>query len=327
VPVIALALLGALAVLTGGGAAVVSAQEERLPLGGTAATTAPTVMLESPEAGARRVITLTLNAQATVLGGPFNDGWYWLDFRGTTGYAQRQTLTLVDDDYRPVPLETPTPTRTPTPKPTATPQNKLANLWIGQMKARGAVRSGPGTDKSLVKNWWAGRKLMLYETAPDKKGELWYRVSDPPEAPMWVHSSLVKKLEAVKYETARFKGKWVNVNLSEQVVTAYVDGVPVKVTLASTGKASTPTNLGVQKVSWRLTSKRMRGGTPGIDYYDLPNVPYPQFFNDTGEALHGTYWHDNFGYPLSHGCVNLSTPMSKWFYEWGYVGLTVWVHR
>ena len=127
-------------------------------------------------------------------------------------------------------------------------------------------------------------------------------------------------------EIDRFKGKWVSINLSQQVVIAYEGGQPVKATLASTGKASTPTNPGVQKIQWRVRAQRMRGGTPGVDYYDLANVQWVQYFNDTGEALHGAYWHDNFGRPLSHGCVNLSNPIANWFWDWGSVGVVVWVH-
>ena len=71
---------------------------------------------------------------------------------------------------------------------------------------------------------------------------------------------------------------------------------------------------------------RMTGGTPGVDYYDLPNVPYSMFFYQ-GYAIHGTYWHTNFGHPMSHGCVNLPTAEAKWFYEWAPVGTPVVSHR
>jgi lipoprotein-anchoring transpeptidase ErfK/SrfK len=72
----------------------------------------------------------------------------------------------------------------------------------------------------------------------------------------------------------------------------------------------------------------MKGGSLAAgDYYFLKDVPYPQYFHNSGEGLHGTYWHDDFGRPHSHGCVNLSTPMSEWFYKWANVGMTVWVHK
>jgi hypothetical protein len=328
-----LALFLLFSLLAGGGASPVHAQVQTLPLGGQAATTSSVDLLDNPSAGSKVIMTLPINTKANVWGGPFNDGWYWLEYNGTRGYAHGKSLVVADANWQPVPSATPTlpptatPTRTSTPLPTATPDFGYGKLWVGELTAKSAVRSGAGNETKAVKTWWSGRRVLVYEQANDSKGAAWYRVSDAPEVAQWVPASVVKKVFDVRYEGARFKGRWVNVNLSQQVVTAYQDGVPEKVTLTSTGTARTPTEQGVQRVTWRVTSKRMRGGTPGIDYYDLPNVPYAQFFNATGEALHGTYWHDNFGRPMSHGCVNLSTPMSKWFYEWGTVGTIVWVHN
>ncbi len=126
-------------------------------------------------------------------------------------------------------------------------------------------------------------------------------------------------------------------NISQQVAVAYVDGTPVKVTLTSTGtiktlangtKQDNRTELGVWKIYYRLPKQDMKGGSLASgDYYDLKDVPYPQYFHISGEALHGTYWHDDFGRPHSHGCVNLSTPMSEWFYNWDKVGTIVYVHN
>jgi hypothetical protein len=65
----------------------------------------------------------------------------------------------------------------------------------------------------------------------------------------------------------------------------------------------------------------MTGGE-GADYYDLPNVPYVMFFgggnvpDGSGFGLHGTYWHDNFGHPMSHGCVNMRTIDAEKLYDW-----------
>ena len=62
----------------------------------------------------------------------------------------------------------------------------------------------------------------------------------------------------------------------------------------------------------------------GPGYY-LPNVPYTMYFYQ-GYGLHGTYWHHNFGTPMSHGCVNLATPDAEWLYNWASVGTLVNVH-
>ncbi len=145
---------------------------------------------------------------------------------------------------------------------------------------------------------------------------------------MYVHSSLIKKLEPVIFEGPKYKGRWVNVNLSQQITTAYENGKPVKVTLCSTGKGENATTLGVWEIYWRLPKQDMKGGNLASgDYYSLKDVPFPQYFHTSGEALHGTYWHDDFGHPHSHGCVNLSTPISEWFYGWDKIGTIVYVHN
>jgi lipoprotein-anchoring transpeptidase ErfK/SrfK len=65
-----------------------------------------------------------------------------------------------------------------------------------------------------------------------------------------------------------------------------------------------------------MPSKHMGDGNLAADGYDLPGVPWTQFFHETGVALHGTYWHNNFGIPMSHGCVNMDTEQAKWLFRW-----------
>jgi lipoprotein-anchoring transpeptidase ErfK/SrfK len=121
-------------------------------------------------------------------------------------------------------------------------------------------------------------------------------------------------------------GKWIDVNVTNQTITAYEGTTPLKSILVSTGLPRTPTVIGTFKILRKYPAVRMTGGTPGNDYYDLPNVPYSMFFYQ-GYAIHGTYWHSNFGHPMSHGCVNLPTDEAKWFYDWAPVGTPVVSHR
>ncbi len=107
--------------------------------------------------------------------------------------------------------------------------------------------------------------------------------------------------------------KHIFVDLSTQTLTAYEGTKKVLQTFVSTGKWSkTPT--GNFHIWEKLRATRMAGGE-GADAYDLPNVPYVMYFyNDFG--LHGAYWHDNFGHPMSHGCVNMRQVDAKTLYEW-----------
>ena len=114
--------------------------------------------------------------------------------------------------------------------------------------------------------------------------------------------------------------RWIDVNLSTQSVYAYQGETVVNSFVVSTGTWLTPTVTGKFKIWIKLKSTTMTG--PG---YYLPNVPYVMYFYK-GYGLHGTYWHNNFGTPMSHGCVNLRTSDAEWLYNWASEGTVVNVH-
>jgi len=114
-------------------------------------------------------------------------------------------------------------------------------------------------------------------------------------------------------------GKEIIVDLSDERTYAYEDGKLVRNVLSSTGLPGTPTVKGAFSVQRKYVSQTMTG--PG---YYLPGVPYIMYFY-AGYALHGTYWHNNFGHPMSHGCVNLPTSEAEWFYNWTEIGTPVYV--
>ena len=115
-------------------------------------------------------------------------------------------------------------------------------------------------------------------------------------------------------------GHWIDVDLTHQMVYAYDGNTLVNSFLVSTGTWQHPTVTGQYRVYVKYRYTDMSG--PG---YYLPNVPYTMYFYQ-GYALHGTYWHSNFGTPMSHGCVNLSIPDSEWVYNFSSVGTLVNVH-
>ncbi len=115
--------------------------------------------------------------------------------------------------------------------------------------------------------------------------------------------------------------RWIDVDLSEQRLYAYEGDVLLKTFVVSTGTWQYPTVTGTFKIYVKLRYTDMSGA----DYY-LPDVPYVMYFYK-GYGLHGTYWHNNFGVPMSHGCVNLSIPDAAWLYNWASVGTVVRVHE
>jgi LysM repeat protein len=114
--------------------------------------------------------------------------------------------------------------------------------------------------------------------------------------------------------------KWIEVNLSEQTLTAWQGDVVVMHTAISSGRSTTPTVTGRFTIGNKYKAQRMSG--PG---YDLPNVPYVMYFH-SAYAIHGAYWHTSFGTPVSHGCVNMWPDESRMLYEWAPSGTEVYVH-
>ena len=115
------------------------------------------------------------------------------------------------------------------------------------------------------------------------------------------------------------EGKEIVVDLSTQMTYAYEDGDLVFSALVSTGLPVTPTVQGEYAIYHRLEAQTMSG--PG---YYLPNVQWVQYFY-SGYGFHGTYWHENFGEPMSHGCVNLTNEDAEWLYNFGDIGTNVYV--
>ena len=118
--------------------------------------------------------------------------------------------------------------------------------------------------------------------------------------------------------------RWIDVDLSEQKLRAWEGRSLFLETPVSTGLPWWPTPTGEFRVWIKLRATKMEGGR-GKYYYYLPNVPYVMYFyKDYG--LHGTYWHNNFGTPMSHGCINFTIPDSGWVYDFASIGTVVFVH-
>jgi LysM repeat protein len=113
------------------------------------------------------------------------------------------------------------------------------------------------------------------------------------------------------------QGKQIIISLNRSRIYAYENGHLVRNVLVSTGRAATPTVQGDFTVIRKVRAQRMVG--PG---YNLPNVEWVMYFYQA-YAIHGTYWHNNFGTPMSYGCVNLPNSEAEWFYNWAEMGTPV----
>lgn len=115
--------------------------------------------------------------------------------------------------------------------------------------------------------------------------------------------------------------RWIEIDLKKQQLIAWEGDSAVYRATISSGKRSTPTLVGTFAIQSKVRLMRMRG--PG---YSVPNVPYAMFY-DGNYGIHGAYWHNKFGTPVSHGCVNLKPQQARWLYNWASVGTHVVVRK
>ncbi|CAN5711033.1 L,D-transpeptidase [soil metagenome] len=142
--------------------------------------------------------------------------------------------------------------------------------------------------------------------------------------------------------------KRIEISISEQRLYAYQGSTLITSTLVSTGLSPNDTERGWFHVRYKLEKQDMAGTvnssgqvvamgeeaanaasageTPGQEAYSVKDVPHVMYFNQDAEALHGAYWHSNFGNRMSHGCVNLPLDMAQFLYAWAPLGTVVWVY-
>lgn len=151
-----------------------------------------------------------------------------------------------------------------------------------------------------------------------------------PQTAIWEGQDISRPLFARNMDTAAQSAvlglssqsdKWIEVDLSEQKMKAWNGNTLFAESPVSSGLPGTPTPTGEYRIWVKLRYTKMEGGS-GRYYYYLPNVPFTMFFENEsvprykGYGLHGTYWHNSFGTPRSHGCVNLPTPVAEQIFYW-----------
>jgi lipoprotein-anchoring transpeptidase ErfK/SrfK len=119
--------------------------------------------------------------------------------------------------------------------------------------------------------------------------------------------------------------KWIEINLSSQYLIAWQGSTPVAESYVSTGRPGFDTPPGTYSILYKLESEHMEGVLGG-EYYNVPDVPWVMYFTSVGHAIHGAYWHSNFGAVMSHGCVNLPLDFAAWLYGWSHAGMRVEIH-
>ncbi len=192
------------------------------------------------------------------------------------------------------------------------------------------VRSGPGVEYEAVMKMRSGMVLRVEKTVrinnrdwykitfdewvryPDRLGEELYVASDA------VHSFAREAPQDLTAKNKKPTNKHIIVDLSEQTLYAF-DGEQLYMEAhVSTGLDDMPTPIGTFRIFRKMPSRYMQGPIPGStdDEYDLPGVPWTMYFTTGGAAIHGAYWHSDFGNQHSHGCINLRPEDARKLYDW-----------
>jgi hypothetical protein len=229
---------------------------------------------------------------------PHNAIWYQTD----DGYAYSSWIQPVEDIKN-------------LPEP-----EKAADKFWGEITV-------PFSDSRMTPDPNATRSMRLYytavfrivEAATGKDGQWWYRLQDgitwsPGPYVLAAHIRRIDPSEITPI-SPDVSNKRIEVNLKDQTITAYENDYAVLTSRISSGYGIHGTPRGEHTVLYKSPASRMTGGE-GADYYDLPGVPFPTFITWSGVAIHGTYWHNDFGRPRSHGCLNVPSPVARWFWRW-----------
>lgn len=175
-------------------------------------------------------------------------------------------------------------------------------------------------------HWIAG-----INEGPD--GELWYKIHDEllDNVEFYVRAEHIRPIplqnfSPISTDIEPWK-KRIEVVIATQTLTAYEgDNIVLQTKISSglpdygarDGEVSTNTPRGEFNVYSKMPSKHMGDGnlTSDPEAYELPGVPWATFFAPHGVAFHGTYWHDNYGVPMSHGCINMKPEEAQWVFRW-----------
>jgi lipoprotein-anchoring transpeptidase ErfK/SrfK len=131
----------------------------------------------------------------------------------------------------------------------------------------------------------------------------------------------VEAIATQMFDLQQSSQRWIQIDLSTQRLIAWEGGNPVHAVIISTGRDETPTLTGTFEIQSMHRVARMQG-----DDYDIPDVPFVMYYSGN-YGIHGAYWHNQFGIPMSHGCVNVAVDHAEWLFGWAEIGTPVVVHE
>ncbi|HEX2923406.1 MAG TPA: L,D-transpeptidase family protein [Chloroflexota bacterium] len=203
--------------------------------------------------------------------------------------------------------------------------SEATNGWWGIVASQANVRAASSSEAPVVGTFAGGEhvKVLAEEEGSAVGGNsVWYRIDGGRFAGGRVHSSLIRRLPDPQPNVAPLPAKyqsnsWIVVDRTHSTLTFVQDGQPKFVTYVSLGLAGVATPTGTYSTFGKFIGDRMssRSVKDPTHPYDLPNVPFTQYYLDGGYGIHGTYWHDGFGSAESQGCINLTWADSAYLFK------------
>ena len=183
------------------------------------------------------------------------------------------------------------------------------------------VMRAPGYGAEKTRDQIFPFQTMNIYTSQNADNEEWYLIG--PDR--WVEGRKVARvIPATAIPQGVTTNRWIEVDLAEQTLAVYENNQLIFATVIASGMEPFWTRPGLFQIFQKKETETMRNNDPS-DFYYLENVPWTMYF-DGVRALHGAYWRTRFGYPQSHGCVNLSVGDAHWIYNWAVEGEWVYVH-
>jgi hypothetical protein len=275
------------------------------------------VIRSSPSVNAKQVRVAQWNEVLRVLGqvesdaSPVRHNKVW--YQTPDGFAHSLNLQPVEN----------------TPQ---TPESSVpsSGFWAETSVAMTFGRSIAQPDGGSLFRMPFGTVFQVLEVLDGADGEPWYRISDGRSDKIYAPAANLRKLPDAEFApispNVAPADKRLEVDVRKQITIAFEKDVEVWRARCATGAyfklddgttQDFTTTPGDYTIYEKRPSRRMSGGEQGSgDYYDLPGIPWVAYFTRSRIAFHGAYWHNDFGRPRSHGCVNLLPEDANWVYRW-----------
>jgi len=234
--------------------------------------------------------------------GDYNRKWYRL---ANQQYVYSGWIQAVKTTHNPVVMDIPE-------------TGVLGEITIPYAESSYGINSSPSIGPRL---YFATTHWITALVVDKRDSSLWYRAYDAATKayyfirPDWVHLFSAEEIAPLSPQVPETE-KHIEIYLDQQLLMAYEWNVPVYAARVATGRKNYESPTGWFHTYHKRPTYHMFGGADEFSVFDLPGVPWDAYVTDSGVALHGTYWHNDFGTPHSHGCINMAIQDAKWIFRW-----------